>query len=200
MVTVELADGGEGYTTRGGIEVTRRRRPTTYGEAISGYIDKLDSRRGAVFSSNYEYPGRYTRWDTAIVDPPLGVISRDRIVRVEAYNERGKALVAMIAPRLEGHTEFSVTSASDTLIEIAVATPERTFAEEERSKAPTVFSVLRVITDLFHSAEDGNIGLYGAFGYDLTFQFDPVPFKLKRAEDQCDMVLYLPDEILVMDH
>ncbi|TDH34410.1 anthranilate synthase [Pseudohoeflea suaedae] len=200
MVTVELADGGEGYTTRGGIEVTRRRRPTAYGEAISSYIDKLDSCRGAVFSSNYEYPGRYTRWDTAIVDPPLGVVSRDRTVRLEAYNERGQALIAIIAPKLQGHADFAVSSASPDLVEIQVAVPDRSFAEEERSKAPTVFSVLRVITDLFHSSEDGNIGLYGAFGYDLTFQFDPVPFKLERPEDQRDMVLYLPDEILVVDH
>ena len=49
----------------------RRRREAPYGEAISSYVDRLDERRGAVFSSNYEYPGRYTRWDTAIIDPPL---------------------------------------------------------------------------------------------------------------------------------
>ena len=33
--------------------------------AIDAYIDGLNGRRGAVFSSNYEFPGRYTRWDTA---------------------------------------------------------------------------------------------------------------------------------------
>jgi anthranilate synthase len=53
-----------------------------------------------------------------------------------------------------------------------------------------VFSVLRVIVDLFHSAEDGNIGFYGAFGYDLAFQFDPVAPKLTRPEDQRDLLLY----------
>jgi anthranilate synthase len=63
-----------------------------------------------------------------------------------------------------------------------------------------VFSVLRVIVDLFHSAEDGNIGFYGAFGYDLAFQFDPVAPKLTRPEDQRDLLLFLPDEILVVDH
>jgi len=200
MGTETLSEGGERYQTRGGIEVTRRRRPTKYADAISSYIDLLDSRRGAVFSSNYEYPGRYTRWDTAIVDPPLGIVSRQRQLWIEAYNGRGEALIEIIAPKLAGHREFSVTSQVADKIEITVAEPHRDFAEEERSKAPTVFSVLRVITDMFHSSEDGNIGLYGAFGYDLTFQFDPVDFKLARPDDQRDMVLYLPDEILVVDN
>ena len=60
MSTTVLSDGAEQYQTRGGVVVTRRRRETPYADAISSYIDALDSRRGAVFSSNYEYPGRYT--------------------------------------------------------------------------------------------------------------------------------------------
>lgn len=200
MVTIELADGAERYVTRGGVEVTRRRREVPYADAISGYIDALDSHRGAAFSSNYEYPGRYTRWDTAIVDPPLGISSEGRALRIEAYNARGEALVAILGKRLGGHREFSIASTSPRRIEIAIAVPERVFTEEERSRAPTVFSVLRVIADLFHSAEDGNIGLYGAFGYDLAFQFDPVPYTLARSEGQRDLMLFMPDEILVVDN
>jgi anthranilate synthase len=62
MAAVILEDGAESYTTKGGIVVTRRRREASYSDAIAGYVDRLDERRGAVFSSNYEYPGRYTRW------------------------------------------------------------------------------------------------------------------------------------------
>ncbi len=65
---------------------------------------------------------------------------------------------------------------------------------------PTVFTVLRAVTNLFHSEEDSNLGLYGAFGYDLAFQFDAIELKLTRPDDQRDMVLFLPDEILVVDH
>ncbi|MGO7360363.1 hypothetical protein ACCS66_37850, partial [Rhizobium ruizarguesonis] len=71
------------------MSVTRQRRAIPYGDAVSSYVDTLDSRRGAVFSSNYEYPGRYTRWDTAVVDPPLGISSFGLDVWIEAYNERG---------------------------------------------------------------------------------------------------------------
>ena len=65
---------------------------------------------------------------------------------------------------------------------------------------PSVFTVLRAITALFRTDEDPNLGLYGAFGYDLAFQFDPVDYRLERKESQRDLVLYLPDEILVVDH
>ncbi|VVT03751.1 anthranilate synthase [Hoeflea sp. EC-HK425] len=200
MGTTELSDKAAHYQTRGGVLVTRRRRETPYADAISGYIDALDSRRGAVFSSNYEYPGRYTRWDTAIVDPPLGISSRERKLTIEAYNGRGEALISILAGGLEGHAEFAITGKDARKIEIEIARPDRVFSEEERSRAPTVFSVLRVIVDLFHSAEDGNIGFYGAFGYDLAFQFDPVAPKLTRPEDQRDLLLFLPDEILIVDH
>ncbi|MBB3978958.1 anthranilate synthase [Rhizobium azooxidifex] len=200
MVTKQLADGAESYETRGGIAVTRRRRDADYATAISSYVDKLDEHRGAVFSSNYEYPGRYTRWDTAIVDPPLAISSFGRNVWIEAYNDRGEALLQIIRPRLEGVAELTLGASTPRRLDLKVNEPDRVFTEEERSKMPTVFTVLRAVTDLFHSAEDANLGFYGAFGYDLAFQFDAIDLKLERPDDQRDMVLFIPDEILVVDH
>ncbi|MGB3811854.1 MAG: anthranilate synthase [Shinella sp.] len=200
MATIILEDGGEAYETKGAVTVTRRRRAADYAHAISAYIDKLDERRGAVFSSNYEYPGRYTRWDTAVVDPPLGISSFGRAVWIEAYNARGEVLLSFIADRLAQVPELALGSRTASRLDLDVKLPDRVFTEEERSKMPTVFTVLRAVTDLFHSAEDANLGLYGAFGYDLAFQFDAIDLKLKRSEDQRDMVLFLPDEILVVDH
>ena len=75
---------------------------------------------------------------------------------------------------------------------------EGTFTEEERSRRPTVFSVLREITAAFGCA-DPHLGLYGAFGYDLAFQFEPVRLAIERPADQRDLVLHLPDEIWVVD-
>ena len=186
--------------TRGGVTITRTRRPVAYADAIEGAITALDSRRGAVFSSNYEYPGRYTRWDTAIVDPPLGISAKGRTMRLDAYNARGEVLLALIADRLASERDIALGERSATRLDLEVREPETVIAEEERSRAPTVFTALRAITDLFHTAADGNIGLYGAFGYDLAFQFDSVERKLERPKDQRDLVLYLPDEIVVVDH
>jgi anthranilate synthase len=200
MSTILQDDGSEAYQTRGGVTVTRKRRPTPYADAVSSYVDKLDERRGAVFSSNYEYPGRYTRWDTAIVDPPLGISSFGRKVWIEAYNGRGEALLTMIAEALSSVEDLALGERTATRLDLDVKIPSRVFTEEERSKMPTVFTVLRAVTALFHSEEDAAIGLFGAFGYDLAFQFDAIDLKLTRPDDQRDMVLFLPDEILVVDH
>lgn len=196
----ENSDEAEAFETRGGITVTRSRHGAAYVSAIDETISKLDAHRGAVFSSNYEYPGRYTRWDTAIVDPPLGISAHGRTMRIEAYNERGEVLLAFVAGCLGEESDIVLGESSARRLDLTVKEPERAFAEEERSRVPTVFTVLRAITDLFHTGDDGNLGLYGAFGYDLAFQFDAVQAKLERPESQRDLVLFLPDEILVVDH
>ena len=50
------------------------------------------------------------------------------------------------------------------------------------------------------SSEDQHLGLYGALGYDLAFQFEKIDFVLPREADQRDMVLFLPDSIFIRDH
>ena len=195
-----LDNGAERFVTEGGVAITRERHETAYEGAIDGYIRGLDSRRGAVFSSNYEYPGRYTRWDTAMIDPPLVISSRGRVMWIEALNRRGRALLPMAKMAVSSLTPVKVSQRGEDVLRLEIAEPGRVFTEEERSRAPSVFTVLRAITALFKSPEDANLGLYGAFGYDLAFQFDPVPYRLAREESQRDLVLYLPDEILVVDH
>jgi len=200
-MTLELLDNGaERYVTGGGVSITRQRHETAYAGAIETYLDGLNSRRGAVFSSNYEYPGRYTRWDTAIIDPPVVISARGRAMKIEALNARGEVLLPVIHAALAPLEELTIAEAGKRLIRLDIANPGRVFTEEERSRVPSVFTVLRAITALFKSDEDSNLGLYGAFGYDLAFQFDPVEHKLERKESQRDLVLFLPDEILVVDH
>ena len=149
MSTEHLDDGAERYTTEGDVVVTRTRHETPYVGAIETYIDALNSRRGCVFSSNYEYPGRYMRWDTAIVDPPLVVSAKGRDMRIEALNARGEKLLDGIAPVVEALPEATEFVRAPALVTLTVAEPTRIFTEEERSRAPTVFTVLRAIVSLF---------------------------------------------------
>ena len=200
MTPTKLPGGSEAFITEGGITITRTRHSTPYEGAIEAYVEALDSRRGALFSSNYEYPGRYTRWDTAIIDPPLVVSARGRAMEIEALNRRGEAMLPAIVACLSGLDDVAMGPVTQRLATLQVAEPDRVFTEEERSRVPSVFTVLRAIVALFKSHDDPNLGLYGAFGYDLCFQFDPVAFKLERPDSQRDLVLYLPDEILVVDH
>ncbi|WP_173931945.1 anthranilate synthase [Chelativorans sp. Marseille-P2723] len=195
-----LENGAERFLTAGGVAITRSRRETPYASALDRYVDALDSRCGAVFSSNYEYPGRYTRWDTAIVDPPIAISARGRAMKIEALNARGTAMLPTIASAIVRLPEVTITGQKADLLALSVAEPAEIVSEEERSRVPSVFTVLRAVIGLFRTEHDANLGLYGAFGYDLAFQFDPVEPRLQRPESQRDLLLYLPDEILVVDH
>src|SRR5690606_14417729 len=62
------------------------------------------------------------------------------------------------------------------------------------------FSVLRRLLAVLRNGEDRYLGFYGAFGYDLAFQFEDIDRQLARAPDERDLVLYLADDILVVDH
>ena len=65
---------------------------------------------------------------------------------------------------------------------------------------PSLFSVVRSLVDLFgYKDGDGQLGLYGAFGYDLTFSFEPIDLKQERDPEQRDLLLYLPDSVYVID-
>jgi anthranilate synthase len=72
-----------------------------------------------------------------------------------------------------------------------------------QNNQPSLFSVVRSLVDLFgyDSDESGDLqlGLYGAFGYDLTFQFESIKLAQERDPQQRDLLLYLADEIVVVD-
>ncbi len=195
-----LSPSSETYRTNGGILVHRQIESIPVNGAIEPVIDALDSQRGVLLASSYEYPGRYTRWDMGFCNPPLALVSRGRQFRFSALNARGRVLLPAIANAV-GNLPAVLESATreDTLSGL-IATPEGRFPEEQRSKQPSIFSVLRAVIDLFASSEDPHLGFYGAFGYDLALQFEPLRLRLERPTDQRDLVLYIPDELTVIDH
>ncbi|MGO7932311.1 anthranilate synthase component I, partial [Rhizobium ruizarguesonis] len=75
-------------------------------------------------------------------------------------------------------SEIVLGVSSALRLDLTVKSPDRVVTEEERSKMPTVFTVLRAVTDLLYSQADASLGLYGAFGYDIAFQFDAIDLKL----------------------
>src|SRR5262245_39998081 len=190
----------ERYVTRGGIAVKRIVEDLPIDGAIEPVIDALDVRRGVLLTSSYEYPGRYTRWDMGFVDPPLVLTARERHVHLTALNERGRVLLPAIEAALRRLAEVTWQPTSSGDLDGLVAAPTKRFAEEERSKQPSVFTVLRALIELFQHPADAHLGLYGAFGYDLAFQFEPIRLARPRPADQRDLVLYLPDELTIVDH
>jgi anthranilate synthase len=188
------------YLTRGGLSVRCRSTSVNAHEAIEGLINRLDRSRGVLLSSSYEYPGRYTRWDLGFADPLLILSTIDRLVRIEAPGRRGELLLPAVARALSQHPHIEHLDVESNRLDMVVKSPTERVAEEQRSRQPSVFSLIRALTELFGSDEDHQLGLYGAFGYDLAYQFDSVPLRAPRPEDQRDLVLYLPDELLIVDH
>ncbi|HEX7128033.1 MAG TPA: anthranilate synthase component I [Thermodesulfobacteriota bacterium] len=188
------------YHTRGGLLVHRSVEKLPVEGATDPIVDALDSHRGVLLASSYEVPGRYTRWDIGFVDPMVQVVARGRDFRVEALNDRGKVLLPAIVRCVAATPSVRLAAAGDGVVEGHAEAAAGRFPEEQRSRQPSVFSVLRALVDLFASREDAHLGLYGAFGYDLALQFEPLRTRLARPAGQRDLVLYLPDEIVVVDH
>ncbi|MEA5594964.1 anthranilate synthase [Rivularia sp. UHCC 0363] len=189
------------YTTLGGVNISRTVTEVEINAALEDILFHLDSKRGGLLKSSYEYPGRYKRWAIGFVNPPLEVATRDKGFTITALNERGEILLPMLLQRLSEHPQLSEVKVDNTQkITGGVKPTEQFFTEEERSKQPSAFTVIRDILQVFYSDQDEHLGLYGAFGYDLVFQFEPISQRLQRADDQRDLVLYLPDELVVVDY
>jgi len=214
--TFQVAGQAE-FVTGGGVRVTRIAQPFDP-EKMNAIASAADRRRGGVLSSGMEYPGRYSRWHMAYLDPCLEIAARGPVISARALNDRGLVLLPVIeaafllagtpaepgvAPASTGPASTGPAStgpASTGPAEITVLIPQAQgmIPEEERTRRPTVFSALREVVAALRS-DDPNLGLYGAFGYDLAFQFEPVTLRHQRRASQRDLVLHLPDEIYMVD-
>jgi anthranilate synthase len=201
--------GESRYVTDGGIGVTRSVTPFAP-ELLTAVTAQADERRGGAFSSGMEYPGRYSRWHIGYVDPCVEFVAAGRELTAAALNERGAVLLPAIATALRkagqqrpaneaGDTAVCDIAVCDTAVTVVIPEPDGAVPEEQRSRRPTVFSALREVIALF-AGPDENLGLFGAFGYDLAFQFEPLRLRHDRSvRRQRDLVLHLPDEIYVID-
>ena len=88
------------FDTKGGITVHRRRTALPMDRALDDIYSQIDEARGALFASDYEYPGRYSRWDIGFVDPPLEIISKQRDLVARALNDRGRVILEMLEPAI----------------------------------------------------------------------------------------------------
>jgi anthranilate synthase len=188
----------ETYTTPSGIVVTRTISNVAFKRGLHGLLKKLDTQRGIYLSSGYEFPGRYSRWDVAAVMPPLEIIAKNRDVVIRALNPRGHALITMLEPVLQAHPHWQRFAKEGGALVGQLKPLPALFPEEERSKQPSAFSVVRALQHEFKNPLAARLALVGAFGYDLLLHFDPIEQKLPR-HDVKDLHLFLCDDIFFMD-
>ncbi|MDP9055317.1 MAG: anthranilate synthase component I [Acidobacteriota bacterium] len=186
------------YSTPHGIAVSRVTAKLPYRKGFSRFLRELDQYRGIYLSSGYEYPGRYSRWDIVSVRPPLELIGFQREVAFRPLNERGVAINRMLATVLRDHPHWDDFREENGALLGTLKPMPKLFSEEERSRQPSVFSILRALTQEFRSEHDDKLAFAGAFGYDLLFQFEPIPLRLPR-ESRKDLQLFLCDDIVYMD-
>ncbi|MBN9580113.1 MAG: anthranilate synthase component I [Afipia sp.] len=186
------------YRTARGLDVARTVEHFTGGVALDRLIERLDSRRGVVLSSGTTVPGRYESFDLGFSDPPLRLESAGTDFAIEALNARGEVLVAFLAATLTEPcaviTEKSVTRLAGHIVRGAAPVDE-----DQRTRRASVVSLVRDIIAAFAAPDDAMLGLFGAFAYDLVFQFEDLVQKRARESDQRDIVLYVPDRILAYD-
>ncbi|HXS98419.1 MAG TPA: anthranilate synthase component I [Candidatus Limnocylindrales bacterium] len=186
------------YTTPHGIQVTRTLKKAPYHAGLRALLRDLDRHRGIYLSSGYEYPGRYSRWDIASVCPPLEIVAYDRRMEFRPLNERGVRIAGMFFEVLKQHPHWEEFALVEGALHGVLKPLPRLFPEEERSKQPSAFSILRALIEEFRGEENSRLGLVGAFGYDLLFQFEPIEKKLSR-DGHKDLHLFLCDDIWFMD-
>jgi anthranilate synthase len=186
------------YQTPHGINVSRSTSKLPFQKGFGRFLRDLDRVRGIYLSSGYEYPGRYSRWDIVSVRPPLELVSFQREVTFRPLNERGAAINRMLATVLREHPHWDAFREENGALHGTLKPMPKLFPEEERSKQPSVFSILRALTLEFRNELDNKLAFAGAFGYDLLFQFEPIPLRLPRNTRK-DLQLFLCDDIIYMD-
>ena len=188
------------FKTQGGVHVEFIQQTLDYEQGIDSLLERIDSQRGALFASSFEYPGRYTCWDIGFYNPPLVLVCKQNLIYLEALNQRGEILLSFIYPLLVVQDNLEIISKNDLLCQVKIIPSTHVFSEEERSHQPSVFSLIRLLLAFFKSDEDPYIGLYGAFGFDLIYQFEDLSQHKQRELSQREMVLYFPDEVFVVNH
>ncbi|HLW77592.1 MAG TPA: hypothetical protein VKS01_11420, partial [Bryobacteraceae bacterium] len=151
-----------------------------YSRGLKTLLHKLDTQRGVYLSSGYEYPERYSRWEFAAVAPPMELIAAGREVHFHPLNARGEILARIFEPLLSAHPHWEKFGPAGDGLRGTLKPLPALFPEEERSKQPSAFSILRTLVDEFRNPLASRLAFIGAFGYDLLFQFDPIELTLPR--------------------
>jgi len=182
------------FLTQGGLTVDRAVDTLPDGPAaIADLAASLDKGHGVLMVCDVTVTGRYRPRAIGFDAPPLMVVARGRDIEIEALNRRGEVLLPLLAGPL------GLDQVSPELLRGHVADSGEPADEMNRTRRSSALDVVRALRDLFASEDDHHLGLYGAFGYDLGQQVDPVKVRMGRPADQRDMVLYLPDRLLLAD-
>jgi anthranilate synthase len=187
------------YRTNGGLAVSRAvEHFTGHADRLDDLIDLLDRRRGVVLSSGTTVPGRYDSFDLGFSDPPLRLETVGSKFSLEALNARGEVLISFLGDTLREPCVV-IDEKTATCLAGNILRGEAPVDEDQRTRRASVMSLVRDLVAVLGAKDDGLLGLFGAFAYDLVFQMEDLKHKRARESDQRDIVLYVPDRLLAYD-
>lgn len=185
------------YITPMNIAITAYKEELNFKD-LSFLEEEINNNKGALFSSNYEFPNRYSRWELGVVNPYLEIRTTGLQGQLRALSISGKELLKIVNVILQKIDGVNL-EVKEEIIKFTLEKDNKIYREEERSKKRSIFTIIRALMDAFKS-EDNWLGLYGAFGYDLVFQFEDDIKLYKSREDSEDVVLYFPEKIYLRDN
>ena len=106
----------ETFVTKGGITVIRDKEALPIAKAMGHIYKHIDQAKGCILASDYDYPGRYSRWDIGFVDPPLEMVSLGRHFELRALNRRGVILLGMLGEAVTKHPHVAESEVRDEAI------------------------------------------------------------------------------------
>lgn len=179
------------WSTSVGVEVRMTAESTGSAQTARARLETtLDQRRGILLFRGQDQAIGYA-------DPPVEITVRHTEVTVRALNDRGRVLIPALHRALV--QTLAVTESTDTLVRGRAMNAPEVFAEEDRTRNAGIFDTIRGLLHAMAAPEDSLLGLYGAFGYDLIFQVDPIERRQLRGSEDRDLVLHIPDEIWELD-
>jgi anthranilate synthase len=184
---------GGHYLTKGGVQVTanvnalefsKSKKPGTSEAAIENLVEKLDSQKGVLLTSSYEFPGRYARWSLGFVDPALEISGKADKCTIKALNARGKVLLPAVENAMKQLKEDGLLASMQVYqdkpsgagtetqlvqIDVQVVPPPKvgTFSEEERSRQVRKTSTHTQVSIIIR----GNVVVMGAIYLTNCFVF-----------------------------
>ena len=193
------------YTTRGGVRVRCDAEPLPYPYDLTPLAEALDARRGAAARVELRVPGPLHALGHGLRRPAARARgARPRRSDVEALNARGAVLLPAVAARARaalarssGSTSARRRRARAPCARRPGASPRRSAAGSRRSSrccAPLV-DALRERRRRAAPRPLRRLRLRPR----LPVRADPRS-RLRAPADQRDLVLYLPDELVVVDH
>ncbi len=189
------------YATQGGVAVTREIREENYQPADNALARALDERRGVLVFVELRISRPLHALGYGVCRSAAGFDGAR-----PAFCDRGAkparpGLAAggrRRACRIAGNAARSSRRATGSTARSLKATTR--FSEEQRSRQPGVFGVARAGRAVRAARRTSISGSTAPSATTSSSSSSRCALRLPRPADQRDLVLYLPDEILIVDH